>query len=158
MGLSPLTLPSPLRGEGETSGEPVEIAAAGGAGEERALGAQLLEPLGRHRHAAAAAEVGLHHLGEGEAAARLEELVVVGEHGDGELPRQLRALRAHEGQVGLDGAELFLQRHSASLMSAVSRSWLSMRTRISSSTRPFSCLISSISARTAEYSLLVFTS
>src|SRR5215472_3602762 len=99
----------PLRGE-TTLWEPVEVAAAGLAGEERRLGAQLLQPLGRDGHAAAAAQVGLDHLGEGEAAARLQELVVVGEHVSGELLGELGALGAHEGEVGLDATELLLER------------------------------------------------
>src|SRR5215831_16102386 len=101
---------SPLSGRGHRLGEPVEVAAAGLAGEERRLGAQLLEPLGRDGHAAAAAQVGLDHLGEGEAAARLQELVVVGEHVGGKLLGQLGALRAHEREVGLDATELLLER------------------------------------------------
>src|SRR5215470_11872896 len=116
---APLTLPSPRRGEGTRNsplswrghrlGEPVEVAAARLAWEERRLGAQLLQPLGRDGHAAAAAQVGLDHLGEGETAARLQELVVIGEHVGGELLGELGALRAHEREVGLDAAELFLE-------------------------------------------------
>src|SRR5499427_1505048 len=95
-------------GERPPSREPVEVAAAGLAGEKRRLRAQLLEPLGRDGHAAAAAQVGLDHLGECETAARLQELVVVGEHVGRELLGELAALRAHEREVGLDAAELFL--------------------------------------------------
>src|SRR5215468_8459961 len=101
---------SPHSGRGHRLREPVEVAAAGLAGEERRLGAQLLQPLGRDGHAAAAAQVGLDHLGEGEAAARLQELVVVGEHVSGELLGELGALGAHEGEVGLDATELLLER------------------------------------------------
>src|SRR5215831_16700611 len=101
---------SPRSGRDHRLRKPVEVAAAGLAGEERRLGAQLLEPLGRDGHAAAAAQVGLDHLGEGEAAARLQELVVVGEHVGGKLLGQLGALRAHEREVGLDATELLLER------------------------------------------------
>src|SRR5215831_15537685 len=97
-------------GERPPSGEPVEVAAAGLAGKERGLGAQLLEPLGRDGHAAAAAQVGLDHLRQGEASARLQELVVVGEHVGGELLGQLGALGAHEAKIGLDSAEFLLKR------------------------------------------------
>src|SRR5215470_19855491 len=110
----------PIRGE-TTSGEPVEVAAAGLAGEKRRLRAQLLEPLGRDGHAAAAAQVGLDHLGEGETAARLQELVVVGEHVGGELLGELGALRAYEREVGLDAAELLLERGFLLLALALAR-------------------------------------
>src|SRR5262244_702783 len=126
---SPCPLPSgereqgtlPLRGGGHRLREPVEVAAAGLAGEERCLGAQLLEPLGRDGHAAAAAQVGLDHLGEGETAARLQELVVVGEHVGGQLLGELGALRAHEREVGLDAAELLLERGFLLLALALAR-------------------------------------
>src|SRR5215831_11770615 len=112
---------SPLSGRGHRLRKPVEVAAAGLAGEERRLGAQLLEPLGRDGHAAAAAQIGLDHLGEGETAARLQELVVVGEHVGGELLGELGALRAHEREVGLDAAELFLERGFLLLALALAR-------------------------------------
>src|SRR5262249_34897298 len=65
---------SPHSGRDHCLREPVEVAAARLAGKERGLGAQLLESLRRDGHAAAAAQVGLDHLGEREAAARLQEL------------------------------------------------------------------------------------
>src|SRR5215472_16005129 len=112
---------SPLSGRGHRLWEPVEVAAAGLSGEERRLGAQLLQPLGRDGHAAAAAQVGLDHLGEGETAARLQELVVVGEHVGRELLGELAALRAHEREVGLDAAELLLERGFLLLALALAR-------------------------------------
>ena len=109
-GTLPLTAAlSPRGGEGD-QGEPVEVAAAGLAGDQRALRAQLLEALGRDRHAAAAAEVRLGHLARGRGRrAPCRMLVVVGEDGGGSWPRQLGALGADHGQLGLDAAELLLR-------------------------------------------------
>src|SRR5262249_11206018 len=112
---------SPHSGRDHCLREPVEVAAAGLTGKERGLGAQLLEPLGRDGHAAAAAQVGLDHLGESEPAARLQELVVVGEHVGGELVGELGALRADAREVGLDAAELLLERGFLLLALALAR-------------------------------------
>src|SRR6266699_1027129 len=126
-------------------GAPAEIplvAEAGGAGERCRRRAQLLEARGRDGHAAAAAEAGLDDLHDGEPAARAEQLVVVGQHGGGELSSQLLALGADAGQLGLDAAQLFLERAFVLLALGLAalqprlgvldlagrRSWLSMRT------------------------------
>src|SRR5262245_13203476 len=89
---------------------PVEVAAAGLAVDQGALLAQLLEPLGGDGDAAAPAEVRLDHLGDG-GATMAEDLVVVGEHGDGQPGGELGALALDDGDVGLHAAEL-LAEHS----------------------------------------------
>src|SRR4029450_3765776 len=56
---------TPRGGEGETgAGGPVEVAAAGLAGDQRGLRAELLQALGRDRHPAGPAEVRLRDLSE----------------------------------------------------------------------------------------------
>src|SRR6266850_67249 len=105
--------PGPLpRGERESregiSGGPVEVAAAGLAGDQRGLRAQLLQALGRDRHAAGPAEVRLGHRYERQPAPGAQDPVVVGQDGAGELAGQLLALGADPGQLGLDRAELLL--------------------------------------------------
>src|ERR1051325_4536985 len=71
----PLTLPSPQGGEGDRSGGPVEVAAAGLAGDQRGLRAELLQPLGRDRHPAGPAEVGLGHRDQGKPGAGAKDAV-----------------------------------------------------------------------------------
>src|SRR5689334_532505 len=105
-----LMLPSPQGREGEILGGPVEVAAAGLAGDQRGLRAKLLQPLGRDRHPTGAAEVRLGHRHQGEPGAGAEDPVVVGEDVAGELGGQLLALGAHAGQVRLDPAQLVLER------------------------------------------------
>src|SRR6476646_2627957 len=92
------------------SGGPVEVAAAGLAGDQRGLRAELLQPLGRDRHPAGAAEVGLGNRNQGQPGAGAEDAVVVGEDVAGELAGQLLALGAHAGQIRLDPAQLLLER------------------------------------------------
>src|SRR5258705_3547787 len=92
------------------SGGPVDVAAAGLAGDQRGLRAELLQALGRDRHATGAAEVGLGHRDQGQSGAGAEDPVVVGQDVRGKLAAQLLALGPHPGQVGLDPAELFLER------------------------------------------------
>src|SRR5690348_12643002 len=96
--------------ESRRSGGPVEVAAAGLAGDQRGLRAELLQPLGRDRHPAGAAEVGLGHRDQGQPGAGAEDAVVVGEDVAGELAGQLLALGAHAGQIGLDPAQLLRER------------------------------------------------
>src|SRR5262249_52474388 len=67
--------------------------------------AELLETLGRDRDPAAAAEVRLRHLDDGDAAVA-EDPVVVAEHGGGQRARQLTALAPDRGEVDLGAAQL----------------------------------------------------
>ncbi len=59
--------------------------------------AELLQALGRDRHPAASAEVGLGHRHQGEPGAGPEDPIVVGQDVGGELGGQLLALAAHRG-------------------------------------------------------------
>src|SRR2546421_8297897 len=87
---------------------PVEVAAAALADHEAARGLQLLDRLRADPDTAAAADGGGRHGGDGNAAARPEDLLVVDEEGLRELARPRLALTAHAGQLLLDGGELFL--------------------------------------------------
>src|SRR5207253_10702873 len=85
---------------------PVEVAAAALADHEAARGLQFLDRLRADRDPAAAADGGGRHGGDGDAAARPEDLLVVSEERLRELARAGLALSAHDGQLVLHRREL----------------------------------------------------